>query len=850
MEVAGLIASCSTIIRFSISIITGLDDLRERLRDADVNIQALRAQVDSVREGILGVREWLEYQRVLEEAQIMTVGRSLNHIEETLLRLDKAVGKEITLGKKMSTRKRVAHLLSKNKIDGYQNTLNHQLSSVMFQLEGYRLINTPRITSKLHSDAERGADPVFDSTELASSSTVSIISSVRSGESSLAGQSQSTAATSIAESGLFKAENLASTAPDVRKNKSEERGSGRRSQRKVPLDPSEYLNSTRNSPPQTPRPFHVGQSRMNNPKGTQKSVPVSDHIRNQPVATGTQNQWTANSAPVTRRDARNGIDLRSGDGISGLSASSRPVNSSDGLRANDPHEASSQMNEARIQAPSQWRLPTRSETINTSSRSISVESKEDQGRRRATRDNAVPDKGRTRSQGIAGGSSPQDPDDNSDSSSSESTDATPQPQPQDIRGRRDPRRDGDDASSVLSSIDTAISTLESLVHPDDSISVAGSQNENNQAARVLKGFKQLRREIRNCHTSFSRLEVAKLRESADQLQNSLTDLLQNQSPQTGNEKLLEAIRIGDCTMVERMLRQAGAPFNARNERRETVVHIAALNGHLAIVKTLIKFGRENNCLALEARDCHQRTVLQAYCSQPSVSWKQKNVGVEIVKALLQAGANLNAPVRHGQTPALSSAMKHRAPLNIIEKLLYMGADVNPPARQLGRAGKSPIEHCCSWVHSKSKPGVVQMLLDAGANIQDRLAGAKNAVEYALASLRTMEDEIFALEVEDGLKLSILYLPCEYYRANAKTVLLLFIHLAASPDLLVPLSAASRMVIRTSFLFEWCPNPRRSSRNGLRGFVQEAQEPLRRKVAELSLSTELDLYQGLKGFHAR
>ncbi len=84
---------------------------------------------------------------------------------------------------------------------------------------------------------------------------------------------------------------------------------------------------------------------------------------------------------------------------------------------------------------------------------------------------------------------------------------------------------------------------------------------------------------------------------------------------------------------------------------------------------------------------------------------------EIVKALIKAGANLNARNRR-QSPALSAAISNQFEIDVIDEFIKAGADVN----KLGTDGTTPL-FVALYVKA---PETVKALIKGGAEVNAKL----------------------------------------------------------------------------------------------------------------------------------
>ena len=124
----------------------------------------------------------------------------------------------------------------------------------------------------------------------------------------------------------------------------------------------------------------------------------------------------------------------------------------------------------------------------------------------------------------------------------------------------------------------------------------------------------------------------------------------------GDPVLLVAARAGFNPTVDLLLR-AGAKVDAKNRFGDTAIMVAALGGHLAIVKKLQARGAEINTPGW--------TPL-AYAASTGQT--------EVVRYLLESGAKVDALSANGTTPLMMAARGGHAAT--IDLLLAKGADIN------------------------------------------------------------------------------------------------------------------------------------------------------------------------------
>lgn len=168
-----------------------------------------------------------------------------------------------------------------------------------------------------------------------------------------------------------------------------------------------------------------------------------------------------------------------------------------------------------------------------------------------------------------------------------------------------------------------------------------------------------------------------------------------------------ALETGDLQGVEQLINEGADPnhvFPSPPEgitRDSTPLHIVAYLGHVDIVKLLLEAGANPNKKdALEETPLHKA----AFSNHPA-----------IVNILLEAGANSNAQSFDGRTPLHEGAFS----LPIVKQLLAAGADPNKKSKL---SKTTPLHAAASGTHSihhkgipNNSPKIVQMMLEAGAD---------------------------------------------------------------------------------------------------------------------------------------
>ncbi|OQR87402.1 hypothetical protein ACHHYP_08891 [Achlya hypogyna] len=183
---------------------------------------------------------------------------------------------------------------------------------------------------------------------------------------------------------------------------------------------------------------------------------------------------------------------------------------------------------------------------------------------------------------------------------------------------------------------------------------------------------------------------------------------------------------GHLAVVETLV-AAGADINQANANGWTPINLAANNGHLAVVETLIgagaDFHRSNNCFCTPRDNAHANghtaTVAALDIAQKLVEAVAAGTGV---RDLLAQGVSPNAVNKDGHAPLhvvcaasvstnnfrrLSQRMAGQESVDIIKLLLDAGANVN----RLQKDGSTPLVLAARHGHDDA----VALLLEAGAD---------------------------------------------------------------------------------------------------------------------------------------
>lgn len=222
--------------------------------------------------------------------------------------------------------------------------------------------------------------------------------------------------------------------------------------------------------------------------------------------------------------------------------------------------------------------------------------------------------------------------------------------------------------------------------------------------------------------------------------------------------ILAASSSGDSAAKVRILLDAGANVEARTTNGISALHAAARQGNMEAVVALVKAGADVNERHPEVEETESGSrspgyppytplMLVAYRGQSS-TFMSDETGEEAIRALLGAGADVNAALPTGET-ALSYAVQAEQP-EVVRLLLEAGADPNTevgngddaewmeftsplllaiefedleavtrllkcgahPNLRPEHAMHGPIHYACET----GRPDMVKLLIDAGADI--------------------------------------------------------------------------------------------------------------------------------------
>jgi ankyrin repeat protein/L-ascorbate metabolism protein UlaG (beta-lactamase superfamily) len=202
----------------------------------------------------------------------------------------------------------------------------------------------------------------------------------------------------------------------------------------------------------------------------------------------------------------------------------------------------------------------------------------------------------------------------------------------------------------------------------------------------------------------------------------------------------DAAAAGDVAAVESMISADAELLTARNERNETILHVAATGGHLDVVRFLLErglpvdIGDNEGSTALDAAAIQGHLELVAYLleegSDPThaddfgmtpLHFACYNGHADIARLLIDHGADVHAARSTGGMPIHGAA--YDGHIECINLLMEHGADIN--ARTVG--GYTPIISAAAGTAGLE---AIELLVQHGADIHDRQFNGDSALMYA------------------------------------------------------------------------------------------------------------------------
>ena len=188
---------------------------------------------------------------------------------------------------------------------------------------------------------------------------------------------------------------------------------------------------------------------------------------------------------------------------------------------------------------------------------------------------------------------------------------------------------------------------------------------------------------------------------------------------------------GDLNRVREQL-EKGVDVNARSDSGHTALMLAALAGHLEVVRDLLNAKADPNIRAYTFHGGEFLTLMAAmnrcnknwdkildvmiaaggelnpktvFSSSP-LTYAITHYDPVLVKALIERGADVNLKNEVGATPLMTAVMSRGATVEIIKLLLAAGADANARDNE----GKTALEFVDIYVKEKTERAQLTHLL--------------------------------------------------------------------------------------------------------------------------------------------
>lgn len=174
--------------------------------------------------------------------------------------------------------------------------------------------------------------------------------------------------------------------------------------------------------------------------------------------------------------------------------------------------------------------------------------------------------------------------------------------------------------------------------------------------------------------------------------------------------LARAAASNSASMVALLL-HAGADAEAMDMKSRTPLMLAALRNDVAVAQRLLALGAD-----LHARDEAGRSTLM---------WAVGANSRAMAEMLVAAGDDLRHVTDRGETVLMAAAGSREVDSEVLGWLLAQGFDVNA----IDARGKTALMAAAGW----SRPEVVQMLLDHGADAASRTHNGQLAADFAAAN---------------------------------------------------------------------------------------------------------------------
>lgn len=182
-----------------------------------------------------------------------------------------------------------------------------------------------------------------------------------------------------------------------------------------------------------------------------------------------------------------------------------------------------------------------------------------------------------------------------------------------------------------------------------------------------------------------------------------------------DETALHCAAGNGCITIVKMLLDNGADLNIRDIDDSTPLFYAAYSGHADIIKLLLEYKTGKSKEDVNVQNIYGSTPLHIASGD-----KEK---VDVVRVLIEHGANVNATDKHNSTP-LHFATEYKNK-NVVALLLENGA--NPNAESIGNY--TPLHFAAKW----EEMDIVDLLLSKAVEINIRSTHNLTPLDLAIRS---------------------------------------------------------------------------------------------------------------------
>lgn len=152
---------------------------------------------------------------------------------------------------------------------------------------------------------------------------------------------------------------------------------------------------------------------------------------------------------------------------------------------------------------------------------------------------------------------------------------------------------------------------------------------------------------------------------------------------SAEEQLIQYVAVGDTRGVKRILAAGGTPDGNPEQDFQPII-LAAAAGHTSVLRLLLKEGADIDATSPRDVRYEPHELLQLAQGQRAIHAAIDNGQIDCFRVLLRAGTDIDAPNSHGFTPLMSACRassmgeeKSALCIEMVRMLLEEGADPEP-----------------------------------------------------------------------------------------------------------------------------------------------------------------------------